>query len=338
MFRFGFKYAAFLWLGVPFVLLLFWLSDVARKRAMARLGDLRLITRAILSFSPARRRWKRFFFLLGYSFLVLAAMRPQLGTKLEKIKLEGIDIAIALDVSKSMLAEDLKPNRLANAKSAIRSFVERQGGNRLALVAFAGDAYIVCPLTVDYGAFLMFLSALDVGYVPDPGTDIASAIEVAAHSLEQDSQSYRAVILITDGEQTVPGDPVAAARRLAQKGIKVFTIGIGTPAGSPIPVRDQAGNVVGYKRDEDGAIVTSRLDEDLLAQIAQVSGGKYFPARPGKGEIRQILREIEAMGKKETEGVVVSRYDERYYYPLSLAILFLALSWFLPERRSPKGL
>ncbi len=333
MIKFANMYAAVLWLGVPLLILLYVLADAIRNRTLNKLGDSNLIKRAILFLDPAKRRWRRLFLILGYSFLVLAAMRPQVGTKLEKVKRKGIDIVFALDVSKSMFAEDLKPDRLSNAKSEIKSFIEHQTDDRVALTVFAGDAYLMCPLTVDYDAFLMFLASANPSVISVPGTDIAKAIEVSQKGFLDDQPRYKAIILITDGEQTAPGDPVAAARDAAKAGIKIFTIGIGTPTGAPIPVRDKAGNIVGYKKDASGTIVTSKLDESTLAKIADVSGGKYFPARPGKEEIRHILGEIEKMGKKEIESIVFSQYDERFYYPLGVSILFLWLYWVFSDRK-----
>jgi len=262
-------------------------------------------------------------------------MRPQIGTKLEKVKREGIDIVFALDVSKSMLAEDLKPNRLANAINEIKAFISHQTDDRVALTVFAGDAFLMCPLTLDYDAFLMFLASVDVSIVDEPGTDVARAIDVSQGALMGDTPRYKAIIIVTDGEQTGPGDPIDEADKAAKKGVRIFAIGVGTPGGAPIPVKDRAENIVGYKKDQTGAIVTSRLDEAMLSNIAERTGGKYFPARPGREELRKILKEIEKMGKKELESMIFSHYDERFYYPLGAAIVMLALFWILPERKKP---
>ncbi len=333
MLKFANTYALVLWIGVPILILLMVFADTLRKRALNRLGDRELIRRAILFLDTTKRRWRRVFLILGYCFLVLSAMRPQLGTKLEKVKREGIDIVFALDVSKSMLAEDLKPNRLSNARSEIKAFIQHQTDDRVALAVFAGDAFLMCPLTVDYDAFLMFLASADPTVVSEPGTDIAKAIDVSIKGFVDDTPKYKAIIIITDGEQTAPGNPISAADRAVKSGVRIFTIGVGTPSGAPIPVKDKAGNIVGYKKDETGAIVTSKLDEATLDEIACRTNGKYFPARPGKDELRKIFAEIDKMGKKELESVVFSQYDERFYYPLALAILLLALYWAFPERK-----
>ena len=333
MIKFANTYATILWLGVPILIFLFWFADALRKRALDKLGNRALIQKAILLFVPSRRRWRRVFLIIGYSFLVLAAMRPQIGIKLEKVKREGIDIVFAIDVSKSMLAEDLKPNRLANAKNEIRAFINHQSGDRVAMVVFAGDAFLMCPLTMDYDAFLMFLASVDVPIVDEPGTDIAKAIEMSLKSFVDDKPSYKTIILITDGEHTGFGDPIAAADDASKAVVKIFSIGIGTPTGAPIPVKDNAGNIVGYKKDQNGAIVTSRLDETMLSDLSSRTDGKYFPARPGRDELSKILSEIDRMGKKELESTTFSQYDERFYYPLGAALLFLGLYWLFPERR-----
>lgn len=333
MIKFANPHMAFLFAGVPVLILLFLVYDSLRRRALSRIGDRKLIERMLLFYNPVTRTWKRIFLVLGYSLLVLALMRPQIGAKLEKVKREGIDIVFALDVSKSMLAEDLKPNRLANAKNEIRDFVRLSATDRFALVVFAGDAYIMCPLTIDYDAFLMFLNAVDVGIVADPGTDIARALGVAEKAFVEDVPRYKAIVLITDGENTADSDPIGVAKELAKKGIKVYTIGVGSPTGAPVPMKNSKGNVIGYKRDPvTGAIVTSRLDEDLLQRIAEITGGKYFAARPGAENIRSMLSEIRKMGKKEFETLVFTHYEEKFYYPLTLGILFLFAYWALPER------
>jgi len=301
MIKFANTYAAVLWLGVPLLILLYIFADSIRKRTLNKLGDSNLIRSAILFLDPTKRRWRRLFLILGYSFLVLAAMRPQIGTKLEKVKRKGIDIVFSLDVSKSMFAEDLKPDRLSNAKSEIKSFVNHQTDDRIALTVFSGDAFLMCPLTTDYDAFLMFLASANPSIISEPGTDIAKAIKISQTGFIDDQPRYKAIILITDGEQTASGDPVAAAQNAKKTGIKIFTIGIGTPTGSPIPVKDNADNIVGYKKDQTGAIVTSKLDEQTLSRIADATDGKYFPARPGKEEIRKILSEIDKMGKRKSK-------------------------------------
>ncbi|RKZ33828.1 hypothetical protein DRQ33_03465 [bacterium] len=323
-----------LWVGVPILIILFIFADSIRRRTLDKLGDRNLIRNAILFLDPMKRRWRRVFLLLGYCFFVLSAMRPQVATKLEKVKREGIDIVFALDVSKSMLAEDMKPNRLSNAKSEIRAFIQHQTDDRLALVVFGGDAFRLCPLTIDYDAFLMFLDSAQPDIMPEPGTDIARALQVSVEAFVDDKPRYKSIILITDGEQTAPGNPISVAKECAKNGIKIFTIGVGTPSGAPVPVKDETGAVIGYKKDEVGAIVTSQLDEATLLEIAEITGGKYFPARPGKEEIGKILTEIEKMGKKEMESFVFSKYDERYYYPLTLAIVFLWLYWVFSDRKS----
>lgn len=319
---------------LPLLWILIYFGDRIRKKALDKFGNSELIYRAILRFDPKKRRWRRVFLTVGLIMLCFAFARPQLGTKLEKVTREGIDIIFALDISKSMLAEDFRPNRLAMAKHKISSFVEGLSDDRVGLVVFAGDAFLMCPLTLDYDAFLMFLDAVDIGIVDEPGTNISRAIEIAMKGFVQGEFKHKVLILITDGEQTTAGDPIAMAKRASQEGIKIFTIGVGSQSGAPVPVKDEAGQTIGYRKDENDVIVTSKLDEKLLDEIALTSDGQYFPARQGKEEIDQILMHIDKMTKKELEGFTYSSFEDIFYYPLVVSILLLWLYFSLPERKN----
>ncbi len=334
MFKFAQPYNSIWFIGIGVIILMFVIADIRRRRTLEKLGNVDIIRRAILFHDPAKRNLRRVCLLLGYVFVVLALMRPQLGTKVEKVQKRGIDIVFALDVSKSMYAEDLKPNRLANAKAEIKAFIERQANDRLALTVFSGQGFLMCPLTVDYDAFLMFLAAADPSVVSPPGTNLADAVDKSLAAFIDDQPRYKAIILISDGEQTVPGDPIDAAKKAAEGGAKIFAVGIGTPTGTLIPIRDERGNVVSYQTDAAGGKVTTRLDEATLAQMAEVSGGKYFLASPGRAELREIFSEIDKMGQKDLGDVVFSQFEERFYVPLGVAIVFLTLFWVISERRT----
>ncbi len=333
MIRFANQHYSILLIGVPAIILLYIFADTFRKRSLNKIGEREFIKNMLLFFNPAARVWRRILFVIGYIFLVFAIMRPQIGTKLEKVKRQGIDIVFALDVSKSMLAEDLKPNRLSNAKNEIREFIRRRSDDRFALVPFAGDAFVMCPLTMDFDAYLMFLNAVDENTIEEPGTDLGKALQISIKAFVDDKPRYKAIVLITDGEQTASGDPVSVAREIAKTGVKIFTIGVGTPTGDPIPIKDERSNIIGYKKDpETGAIVTSKLDEETLAKISELTAADYFSTSSGRSELKEIFANIDKMGKKELETFSFSNYEEIFYYPLSVAIVLFWLFWCIPER------
>ena len=312
---------------------LFWAIS-RKKKLLARFGDVPLIIKNAPYISFARQRTKGVLLVLALSFLVIALARLQFGTHLEMLKREGLDIMVVLDVSNSMLVRDIKPSRLEKAKQEIRSIIDRLQGDRIGLVAFAGEAFVQCPLTLDYSAARMLLEAMDNSSVSVQGTSISSAIETATESFSQKEKKHKVMLLLTDGEDQV-GAVEEMAKQARRDGIKIYTVGIGSPAGEPIPVLDRKGNQVGFKKDESGEVIVSRLDEPTLQQIALATGGKYYHATAGELELDRIFAEISKLEKKELEGTLVTRYDDRYQWPLLAAILLLVGEFFLPERKKP---
>ncbi|MEW6050578.1 MAG: VWA domain-containing protein [Candidatus Zixiibacteriota bacterium] len=314
---------------------MFW-ALARKKRLLARFGDLPLLLKTAPYISFARQRSKALLTLLGLTFVVLTLARLQFGTHMEMLKREGIDIIVALDVSNSMLAQDMKPNRLEKAKQELRSIIDRLKGDRIGLVAFAGEAYVQCPLTLDYGAARMLLSVMDNTSVSVQGTSIRSAIEVAEKSFEQREKKHKVLLLLTDGED-LEGGAEDAAEEARKDGIKIYTVGIGNPNGEPIPILDRSGNQVGFKKDENGEVIVSRLDEMALQKIALATGGKYYNASAGEMELDRIFDDIGKMEKKELEGALVTRYDDRYQWPLLFALLFIVGEFFVSERKKTAG-
>lgn len=312
---------------------LFWAIS-RKKKLLARFGDFPLIIKNAPYISFARQRTKVVLLILALSFIVIALARLQFGTHLEMLKREGLDIVVALDVSTSMLVRDIKPSRLEKAKQEIRSIIDRLQGDRIGLVAFAGEAFVQCPLTLDYSAARMLLEAMDNGSVSVQGTSISSAIETAVGSFSQKEKKHKVMLLLTDGEDQA-GTVEEAAKTARRDGIKIYTVGIGSPDGEPIPVLDRRGNQVGFKKDESGEVIVSRLDEPTLQQIALATGARYYHATAGELELDRIFAEISKLEKKELEGTLVTRYDDRYQWPLLAAILLLVGEFFLPERKKP---
>ena len=274
---------------------------------------------------------------LSYTFLVLALSRPQIGTTLELVKRSGLDIMIGVDVSASMLAEDIKPNRLLKAKHAISSFIDRLEGDRVGLIGFAGDSFVQCPLTIDYAAAKLLLDALNVDTISQSGTEISRAIEIATSSFNQEEDKYKVLLFFTDGEDHGKR-AIEAARAAADQGIRIYCVGVGLPnQGTPIPLRRSNGEFRGYKHDRDGKPIVTTLEDALLREIAQLTGGNYYQATPGEAEMNRLSAELAAIEKREIEERQFTRYEDRFQYFLVFALLFLVWEFLLPESRSNKS-
>ena len=282
----------------PHMFWLFWLIPLLagffiyafrkKRKTLARFAQVEMLRRMTDGISRGRQAFKSILLLLVAFFAVLALARPQFGTKMELMRRKGLDVVVAVDVSLSMYAEDIKPNRMARSKQEIGKFVDRLAGDRVALVAFAGEAFLQCPLTSDYGAFKIFLDVLGPELIPTPGTDIAGAIETSLNAFDPKDRKYRVLVLMTDGEDH-SGRAEKQAEEAAKMGIAVYTVGIGLPSGVPIPLKDDQGSVY-YKKDRNGNVVTTKLDEVLLQKIALATNGKYYHAEPGRFELEDVLR------------------------------------------------
>lgn len=320
-------------LGMIFVLAMFYIWAINRKKKiLARFGDILLLLKNSPYISFARQGGKAAILLAGVFFVVLTLSQLQCGTHMEMMKREGIDLVVAIDVSNSMLAEDMKPNRIAKARQEVRGILNRLQGDRIGLVAFAGEAFVQCPLTLDYSAAEIFLDVIDVGLIPQQGTAVGSAIRKAMEAFEKHERKHKVLILLTDGEDH-DTEPVKAAEEARKDGVKIYPIGIGSPVGEPIPVTNRQGERVGFKKDESGEVVVTKLDEMTLQKIALSTGGKYYHATAGEMELDKVYDEISKMEKKELEGKLMMQYEDRFQYPLFLAILLIVLEFFIPEKR-----
>jgi len=331
-----------LWLLPLGVLFLRWRQGQCRRR-LARFGDSAVIERLLEGVSRTRRRWKQTLLLGAMGLLSLALARPQYGVQEEILKRRGMDIVVALDTSDSMLAEDLRPNRLRVAKREIAGLIDRLRGDRIALVPFAGDAFVQCPLTLDYAAAHLLVDEVDTNTVALPGTALGRAIQVAARCFVEEERKYKVLILITDGEETLGRpDPRQAAKEAARQGVRIYTIGVGTRDGVPIPVRDADGQLVGYKQTPQGDKVLSRLDEALLQDIARESGGVYSRATTERFELDQIYQDINQLEEKELRSTTHIRGIDRFQYLLFPAFVLLVIEQLLseraPRRQARKGM
>jgi Ca-activated chloride channel homolog len=333
MFRFANpEYLNLLFL-LPVLVALFWYLGMNRKKLLKIFADKELHKTLFPSDSNIKRWTKFALILLALTCLVFAAANPQVGTKMQEVKQTGIDVFIALDVSNSMLAEDIKPNRLEKAKYQISSLINKLRGDRIGLIIFAGQAYIQIPLTTDYSAANLFLSAVDVNSVPTQGTAIASAINLATASFDTMS-TQKVIIIITDGEDH-EGDVPKAVENAVSRGIKLYTIGLGSQAGVPIPVYNNRNQLVGFRKDRDGNTVLTKLDEEILKRIAIDGNGKYFRGTNYDDYLDKIYTELSELEQTEFGVKKVTDYESRFYYLLIPALLLLVLEFFISDRKSP---
>lgn len=321
-------------LGIILVgIFVFW-ALARKKKLLQRFGDIPLILKNAPYISFARQASKATILIVAAALIAVALARLQFGTHLELLKREGIDLIVALDVSNSMLAQDMKPNRLAKAKQELNAILDRLKGDRIGIVAFAGEAFTQCPLTLDYAAARFLLSSVDNTSVSEQGTSLGAAIERAATGFEKLEKKHKVLLLLTDGEDH-SRNAVEIAEEARKDGIKIYTVGIGNPQGEPIPVLDRRGNQVGFKKDPKGEVIVSKLDETTLQKIALATGGKYYRATAGEMELEKIFDEITKMEKKELEGTLVTRYDDRFQWPLLFAIILIVAEFIIPERKKP---
>ncbi len=321
-----------LW-GLAGLILLIWYAARRKERALERYADRELLADIIPSSAPGRRRWKTILVMTSMFLMILSLARPQWGFEWKEVTRSGLDILVAIDTSKSMLARDVKPSRLERSKLAVRDLVKKLHGDRIGLIAFAGNAFLQCPLTVDYSGFLMSLDSLDTDTIPMGGTSIAAAINTAIRGYEGGARKYRVLILITDGEDH-SGNALKAAEKAKNRGVKIYTIGIGTKEGELIPVTDEKGNSF-YLKDRKGNIVKTRLDEETLKQIALTTGGSYVKASPTEFGLDMIYdQKLSKMEKREIKNRMTKQYHERFRIPLLIALVLLCVEPFIGERRS----
>ncbi len=317
---------------LPLLVLLFWWSRRERTKALAAFGDSAMIRRLFPDVSESKPFWKFVLFAVSYIFLVFGLSNPQIGTKLEEVKREGVNIIIALDVSNSMKAEDLKPNRLDRAKQAIARMLDKLSNDRIGLIVFAGEAYLQLPLTNDYGAVKMFLSAIETSMIPTQGTNIGAAVKLAGKSFNAEEKRYKTLVVITDGENH-EDDALKAIKDAREEGVILHTIGMGSPEGSPIPTYAM-GFQTGFRKDRAGNVILTKLNEKSLQEFAAAGGGVYVRANNTETGLNVVLEEIGKMEKKEFGTKVFTNFEDRFQYALGLALLLLIWELFLSDRNN----
>jgi Ca-activated chloride channel family protein len=336
--RFGHPHALWLLLAVPAVALAFVWGFEVRRRRLARLGDAELIARMTATVSVGRKWARAVLLVVAMGLVALALARPQAGGRARLAKQRGLDLVVALDFSRSMLAKDVYPSRLERAKRELEQLLDTRAGDRIGVVAFAGEP-LTYPPTTDYAAVKLFWRDLGPWDMPVGGTAIGRAIRSALDQLvalrgKGGATRGQAILLLTDGEDT-ESEPLKMADEASKLGVKIFTVGIGSRSGELIPEYDEQGKVTGYVKDAEGHYVTSRLAEDMLADIARRTGGAYFHADSRHFGVEEVERALAGLQHTENEARVVRQYDEIYELPLFVAFLLLVGEACMSERRKP---
>jgi Ca-activated chloride channel family protein len=331
LFRFANPEYLYLLLLLPVMIALFIINEYRRRNSLKKLGDAPLIGKLIPEKSRMRPVVKFLFLILAVSSAVIMLARPQFGSKIEEVKKQGVEVIIALDVSNSMLAEDIQPNRLTRAKQAISKLVDNLDNDKIGLIVFAGDAYTQIPITTDYVSAKMFLSTINPDMVPKQGTAIGAAIDLASRSFTPGEGKSKALIIITDGENH-EDDPVASAEKASKAGIVIHTIGIGSTEGVPVPLG--TGSKRDYLKDADGSTVITKLDEEILKKIAISAGGNYIKASSSNIGLDEIFSDIRKMKKEELESTMYTEYNDQFQIFAAIALFFLILDIIIMERKN----
>ena len=317
---------------IPLFIIVYWMMKRWRKNALNNYGEAKVISQLFPDVSKTKRTWKFFLYIVAFSFLIVGIVNPQVGTKLEKIQRSGADLIICLDVSNSMKAEDLQPNRLEKAKLAISKLIDKLNGDRIGILVFAGDAYVQLPITIDYSAAKLFLESINTDMVSTQGTAIGKAIDLAVESFGKEEGKNKAILIITDGENH-EDDAIASAEAASAKGITINTIGMCSVNGTPIPM--YRGNVnVGFRKDKEGNTVNTKLNETMLQEIAAAGKGVYVRASNADVGLNNVLDSLEKMEKKQYESKLYGDYEDRFQWFIAPALLLLLIELFLSDRKS----
>ncbi|MDC6350865.1 VWA domain-containing protein [Zeaxanthinibacter sp. PT1] len=323
----------YLLLVIPVLVLVYIGVQFWKKRTRQKFGDLDLLRRLAPDTSRFKPLLKFLVFIIGLGFLILGLVNPKIGTQLETVKREGVDIVFAVDVSRSMLAEDIAPNRLEKSKRLVSEIINSLGSDRVGIIAYAGQAYPQLPITTDYGAAKMFLQSMNTDMLSSQGTAIHEAIELATTYFDNEQQTNRVLFIVSDGEDHGDGYPATAVEQAMENGIRVFTIGVGTEKGGPIPLK-RKGVVQQLKKDENGEVVITKLDRALLEEIAQQGEGSYIDGTDTEEAVKKIAEALQQMDKTEFEAKQFAKFKDQFQWFLAAALFFLFLDIFLLERKT----
>lgn len=331
-----FEHIGFLWglAIIPLMAIVFFMVRRWKRKALLSLGDQHTVRRMMPEVSLSRPGLKFLLFALAYASLVVGVANPQIGTKIEEGKREGADLMILLDVSNSMMAGDLAPNRLENAKRAISQLIDNLHNDRIGIIIFAGEAYVQLPITTDYSAAKLFLNNINTDIVPTQGTAIGAAIEMGMKSFNFVNGTSKAMILMTDGENH-EDDAVSAAKSASAKDVVIHVIGLGLPEGAPVPIY-RNGKPVGFHTDQTGKTVVSKLNEEMCKEISQAGEGVYVRASNANSGLNIVMDQVNKMEKKTYDSKIFKNYEDRFQFFLGFALLLLALEFFVSNRRNLK--
>lgn len=318
---------------IPVLIVLFLLLQIWKKRTQKKFADLSLLKRLTPDKSDFKSSLKLLLFLLALSSLILGLVNPKIGTKLETVKREGVDIVFAIDVSKSMLAEDIAPNRLEKAKRLVSEIINQLASDRIGIIAYAGQAYPQLPITTDYSAAKMFLQSMNTDMLTSQGTAIDAAIDLASTYYDDEEQTNRVLFIISDGEDHSEGNAADAVETAVDAGIRIFTIGVGKSKGAPIPIK-RNGVVESLKKDSQGEVVITKLNEGVLEDIAKEGNGEYIDGSNTEAAVEYIKEQLNQMDKKEFEAKQFAEYKDQFQWFLGAGLLFLFLDIFVLDRKT----
>ncbi len=332
IFRFAHPEYLYALVLVPLIIILFIARNIKNKRSLKRFGEYDLMDKLMFGVSRGKSILKLILFCIALSLIILGLANPQIGTKLEEVKREGVDVIIALDVSNSMRAEDIKPSRLERAKQAISRFIDGLENDRIGLIVFAGQAYVQLPITTDFNAAKLFLSTIEPDMIPTQGTAIGAAIELAGKSFVGTDNKHKVLVIITDGENH-EDDAVEAAKKANEEGVIIHTIGMGSIEGAPIPIY-RNGQPSDFMKDKSGIVVVTRLDQTMLQQIAAEGKGLFVRASTGDAGLETVMSEIEKMDKKTFASKQFTDYEDRFQYFIGGGLLVLIFEFLTTNRRN----
>lgn len=330
-FRFAHNDFLYALLAIPALIVIYIITIRLKKRALKKFGNYSVISQLMPDVSPFKPHLKFIISLIALCILIFAVAGPQFGSKLKEVKRKGIELILALDVSNSMLAEDIQPNRLERAKQAILMMIDRLDNDKIGLIVFAGEAYTQIPITTDYSSARMFLSNINTNIITRQGTAIGAAIDLASKSFSPSTEASKVIVIISDGENH-EGNALEASKAAADKSIKIFTIGMGTTKPTPIPDNSNPLNR-DFKRDREGNIVMTRLNVQMLSEIAQIGGGKYYGATTSRVGLNDLFDNLNKLDKEELDTKIYSEYEEQFPYLVWIVLGLLLLDFFIIEKK-----
>lgn len=330
MFRFGEPIYLYFLLIIPFLVVFYIYTNYRRRKKLRQYGDLELMAHLMPNVSKYRPDVKFWLVTAALVMVIFMLARPQFGSKMETVKRQGVETVVALDISNSMLAQDVTPSRLEKSKKLVSRLVETFNNDKVAMIVFAGEAFTQLPITSDYISAKMFLETISPSLITTQGTDIRGAIDLAMKSFTPNEGVGRAIVLITDGENH-EGGAVEAAQQAAEKGVRVFVLGVGSPDGSPIPVE----GTNDFRRDKDGNVVVTKLNEQMCQEIAKAGNGMYVRVDNTNNAERALNAEINKLAKADVETQVYTEFDEQFDVLAWLALILLAADVMLLNRKNP---